>query len=81
MSRNGNRWMIAVLAVVTLSLTGMSALQVSADSELVPPESNASLVGFGNFCNNIFIPCGGVLVCPSGCYCSQLGSGSGICLR
>ncbi len=81
MSQKGKPLVIAALAVLMLSLTGMSVLQVNAETELIAPTSTAAVSGFGNFCNNQFIACGGILTCPSHCYCSQLGSGSGICLQ
>ncbi|MEM7583643.1 MAG: hypothetical protein AAF560_09715 [Acidobacteriota bacterium] len=81
MSQKGKSLVIAAFAVFVLSLTGMSALQVNADTELIASELTAPVSGFGNFCNNQFIACGGILVCPSHCYCSPLGSGSGICLQ
>ena len=75
MSRNKKRLLIGLLAMVMFALTGLSTLQASvtpeiSEAELMPTQETA----FGNFCNNVFIQCGGFLACPSGCNCS-----SGLC--
>lgn len=77
MSRNKKRLMIGLLAMVMFALTGLSTLQATVTAEmteveLMPTEG----VAYGNFCNNVFIQCGGFLVCPSGCHCS-----SGLCFN
>ena len=82
MSRTMKKLVLTVLTLAVFSLTAVSAVQFSTDTEPMLSAQEAQIaIDPGDLCNNVFIACGGFLACPGGCYCADLGSGSGICLE
>lgn len=82
MSRRTKQLIVASLALALFALSAFSALQVSTDTELVLSHQEAQVgIDPGDLCQNVFIACGGYLACPGGCYCADIGTGSGICLK
>ena len=82
MSRTMKQLVLAVLTLAVFSLTALSAVQVSTETEPILTAQEAQIsIDPGDLCNNVFIACGGFLACPGGCYCADLGGGSGICLE
>ena len=82
MSRKTKQFVLTVLTLAVFALTAASAVQVGTETEPILNSQEAQIsIDPNDLCNNVFIACGGFLACPGGCYCADLGSGSGICLE
>lgn len=73
MFRNKKRFAIGLLAMTLFALTGLSTLQATVEPVAASPTLDPVQEPTFGFCQNIFIQCGGVDVCPSGCNCGSFG--------
>jgi hypothetical protein len=72
---------LVLLAAVMLTLVGLSTIQASTAVDVSPLGPQETSFGPEDLCNNIFIQCGGLYVCPGNCHCEPFGTATGICIK
>ena len=82
MSHKAQRLLVAALTLSLTALLAISGVQLFTDSELTLSSEEQQIAMIpGDICNNVFKACGGILTCPGGCWCWDMGTGSGLCLE